>query len=437
MIEKHRSLIKDRDDLQASSQDASRLMARGTKGEKRDPTRLLREEKMRKRIAKELPKVESDLKQILEGWEDEYGRPFLVHGQRYLEELYAASANPAPPRSKTPSVPPPSSRPPKSVPASHKGGTLRGAAPPRAKTPTANFGMSLSRNPLIPSSASTAASASARSPSRIPARAPLGSLQHGENSPERRRYGHDAIDTATLRASKMGPPRAPPPKMKDLFVPPPQPQLQTPRNEYEAGGGERSASVVRHVPPEDVYDDRALASSYMASSMRFRQQHHQQQGQQQRPLQMQRSESHLSQYSTQSGHSSHSSHSAYSARGMPASVAGSSRQISATSNSTVATGTASGSENWETYDDDDDYVEEDGGCGGSEPEAAVEVSGEYYARLRAARMQMKRLTPEGGYSPPRPGVGKRVKEQVYAEERSGALVRVEGSEAGWTDEDAF
>ncbi|KAJ9660746.1 Microtubule bundling protein [Coniosporium apollinis] len=427
MIEKHRSLIKDRDDLQASSQDASRLMARGTKGEKRDPTRLLREEKMRKRIAKELPKVESDLKQILESWEDEYGRPFLVHGQRYLDELYAASAKPAPPRSKTPSVPPPSSRPPKSAPASQKSGTLRGAPPPRAKTPTTNFGMSISRNPLIPSSASTAASA--RSPSRIPARAPLSSLQHGENSPERRRYGHDAIDTATLRASKMGPPRAPPPKMKDLFVPPPQ--QQTPRNEHGGElGGERSVSVVRHVPPEDVYDDRALASSYMASSMRFRQQ------QGQRPLQMQRSESHLSQYSTQSGHSSHSSHSAYSARGMAPSVAGSSRQISATSNSTVATGTVSGSENWETYDDDDEYVEEDGGYGVSEPEP-VEVEQEYYARLRAARMQMKRLTPEGGYSPPRPGMGKRVKEQVYAEEQSGALVRIEGSEVGWTDEDAF
>ncbi|KAG9683752.1 hypothetical protein KCU76_g12892, partial [Aureobasidium melanogenum] len=75
MVDKYRSLVKDRDDLAASSQDASRLMLRGQKGEKRDPTRLLREEKMRKRIAKELPKVESDLRQILEEWEEEYGRP--------------------------------------------------------------------------------------------------------------------------------------------------------------------------------------------------------------------------------------------------------------------------------------------------------------------------------------------------------------------------
>src|ERR1700760_325222 len=103
MVEKHRSLIKDRDDLAASSQDASRLMLRGQKGEKRDPTRLLREEKMRKRIAKELPKVEAELKKILEAWEDEYGRPFLVHGDRYLDDIAAAQARAAPPRSKTPS----------------------------------------------------------------------------------------------------------------------------------------------------------------------------------------------------------------------------------------------------------------------------------------------------------------------------------------------
>jgi protein regulator of cytokinesis 1 len=58
-IERHRELIKERDELQQSSQDASRLMARGQKGEKRDPGKLLREEKMRKRIAKDLPKIEA------------------------------------------------------------------------------------------------------------------------------------------------------------------------------------------------------------------------------------------------------------------------------------------------------------------------------------------------------------------------------------------
>lgn len=58
-IDRHRELIKERTELQQSSQDASRLMGRGNKGEKRDPGKLLREEKMRKRIAKDLPKVEA------------------------------------------------------------------------------------------------------------------------------------------------------------------------------------------------------------------------------------------------------------------------------------------------------------------------------------------------------------------------------------------
>jgi protein regulator of cytokinesis 1 len=58
-VDRHRELIKERNELQQSSQDASRLMARGQKGEKRDPGKLLREEKMRKRIAKDLPKVEA------------------------------------------------------------------------------------------------------------------------------------------------------------------------------------------------------------------------------------------------------------------------------------------------------------------------------------------------------------------------------------------
>ncbi|KAH0169837.1 hypothetical protein KCU86_g17356, partial [Aureobasidium melanogenum] len=196
MVEKYRSLVKDRDDLAASSQDASRLMLRGQKGEKRDPTRLLREEKMRKRIAKELPKVESDLRQILEEWEEEYGRPFLVHGERYLDELEATSQKPTtqgsvrsktpsiPPRSKTPSSIPPSTVRPKSAAAAApttaiKNQTLRG--PPRSKTPTASrnplassvMGPPLSNSSSNSSFAASVGPASLRSPSKIPGHQPL------------------------------------------------------------------------------------------------------------------------------------------------------------------------------------------------------------------------------------------------------------------------
>lgn len=151
LIEKHRSLVKERDDLQASSQDASRLLGRGQKGEKRDPTRLLREEKMRKRVAKELPKVAVEVRMVLERWEDDYGRPFLVHGERYLDELEASEAKPAPgPRSKTPAGPPPSAaKNQKSAPPSRANNMK--APPPRAgaKTPVATG--TVRRNPLAES----------------------------------------------------------------------------------------------------------------------------------------------------------------------------------------------------------------------------------------------------------------------------------------------
>ncbi|CUS15485.1 unnamed protein product [Tuber aestivum] len=90
MIEKHRSLVNDREQLAISASDSSRLVSRGGTGN-RDPTRLLREERMRKRIAKELPKVEVELKKILEDWAVECGEPFLVNGEPYLQTLIRLS----------------------------------------------------------------------------------------------------------------------------------------------------------------------------------------------------------------------------------------------------------------------------------------------------------------------------------------------------------
>ncbi|KAF8534289.1 microtubule associated protein-domain-containing protein [Trichophaea hybrida] len=90
LINKHRDLMEDKEQLAASANDSSRLMGRGGNGA-RDPTRLLREEKMRKRIAKELPRVEVELKKALEKWEDDYGEPLLVKGENYLETLMRLS----------------------------------------------------------------------------------------------------------------------------------------------------------------------------------------------------------------------------------------------------------------------------------------------------------------------------------------------------------
>ena len=413
LIDKHRSLIKDRDDLSAASQDASRLLAKNNKGEKRDPTRLLREEKMRKRITKDLPKVEAELRKTLERWEDDYGRPFLVHGLRYLDELEAAAAKSLPPRSKTPSGPAPMSQkvPLKSAPApssSRAGSVIRANPPSRAGTATPAG--TIRRNPL----ASSVSTTGGRTPSKIPARVPLGNMQHGGNSPERRGPPPESsYDTTTMR--KMGPPaKAPPPKMRDLFAPP----ESTSTSAYDAENvrcnsvaSSNENGSVRHITPEDVYDDRERMS-YVPTSML------QQQGRPApfNPREPRAPTRYEARYQQQQTH-----------QYVPMAD---SRQISTTSTSTTA---ASGSENWETFDD------------ASEPE--VDASEAYYAKLRAAKTG-KRFTPEGGYTPPRGGPpGKRFKgvydagagsvhPQTVIEEEGGRR-QVTGSESAWTDEDAF
>lgn len=142
LIDKHRSLIDDRESLVLSANDSSRLISRGGAGG-RDPTRLLREEKTRKRIAKELPKIEADLKRILEQWEDEYGEAFLVKGEDYLQTLASMSRSRAGAHSRQGSVNTPTGRSRSNTASSATGPTRplsRGPAAkpgPRPKTPSA------------------------------------------------------------------------------------------------------------------------------------------------------------------------------------------------------------------------------------------------------------------------------------------------------------
>ena len=402
LIEKHRSLIMDRDDLTAASQDVSRLLGKNNKGEKRDPTRLLREEKMRKRIAKELPKVEVELQNILERWEDDYGRPFLVHGARYLDELAAAAAKSFAPRSKTPSGPAPTTQkiPLKSAPApSSRAGSVMRTYPP-SRSITATPAGTLRKNPL----GSSVSATGGRTPSKIPARVPLGHMQHGGNSPERRVAAPEpSHNTSTMR--KMGPPaKAPPPKMRDLFIPP----NATLSSAYDVenmrceSAASSTTGSVRQITPEDVYDDRERMS-YVPTSM----------------MQSDRN--------TPQNYREAQASARYNTRHQQYAPVADSRQISTTSTSTTA---ASGSENWETFDD------------ASEPEVEVDLSEAYYAKLRAAKTG-KRLEPEGGYVRPRGGPGKKLRgvggtgiiDQTGVEESGRRLVT--GSESAWTDEDAF
>lgn len=142
LIDKHRSLVDDRESLALSANDSSRLISRGGTGN-RDPTRLLREEKTRKRIAKELPKIEQELKRILEKWEDEYGEAFLVKGEDYLQTLMSTTHSRAGAHSRQGSVHTPTGRARANTASSATGPTRplsRGpvAKPvPRPKTPSA------------------------------------------------------------------------------------------------------------------------------------------------------------------------------------------------------------------------------------------------------------------------------------------------------------
>ncbi|GJN68205.1 microtubule associated protein [Purpureocillium lilacinum] len=382
LIDKHKQLIKDRDELAASSQDASRLMMRGQKGEKRDPGKLLREEKMRKRIAKELPKVTVEVRKTLEKWEDEYGRPFLVFGERYLDELETEESKKAAPsaRSKTPAGPPPSTaKAPKS------GGLTRAnsakSIPPRTMTKTPTAGDRTTKKPV--------ASNTKGSPSRIPARAPLSNLKHGSNSPERSRPESRA---EMLRNG--APIRAPPPKMRDLKS---VPELETPMNPYKSAG---LGSIVRPIEPEDVYDDRPQAARVTRSNSTLS------------------GRTATSYYDDQPYDDRYEDRYEYgTVRGYPQAPPPP-RQISNTSTA------VSNSENWETYDDN------------SEPEP--DASEEYYAKVRAARgkryepeqcprpnSQSKRLRgvpPPAGYNGP-----------VMIDQEGNRVIS--GSE--WTDDDAF
>lgn len=382
LVDRHRELIKERDELQASSQDASRLMMRGQKGEKRDPGKLLREEKMRKRISKELPKVIADLRRGLEQWEDEYGRPFLVHGERYLDLLEESDARPAiPARSKTPAGPPPSAskRPGTGSVSRAQSVISRAGTISRPKTPGTSSGPgTLKRAQTV----SHPPSANLNSPTRLPQRAPLSNLLNANNSPERQRPESRA-GYGTLRGAPVM--RAPPPKMRELMQSMQSATLEAPVNPYK-NAGLNSSVIVRPIEPEDVYDNRFSDESY----------------------------------GRQFGNESYASHGSIRQVGRPDyPQAPPPRQISNTSGSTV-----SASENWETYDDV------------SEPEE--DVSETYYAKVRAAR-SMQISPDEQPY--PHLQASQIKRPRGIPTEVAHGTIDAEGnrilSGSEWTDEDGF
>ncbi|KAF8483578.1 microtubule associated protein-domain-containing protein [Russula ochroleuca] len=86
-IRKYFDICEEEKELANTASDQSRLLGRGP----RDPGRLLREEKMRKRVQKEKPRLEKDLLTSIPAWEADAGRPFLVHGESILQILLNAA----------------------------------------------------------------------------------------------------------------------------------------------------------------------------------------------------------------------------------------------------------------------------------------------------------------------------------------------------------
>ncbi|TCD69305.1 hypothetical protein EIP91_008060 [Steccherinum ochraceum] len=206
-IKKYFDICDDEKELAAAAQDQSRLLGRGA----RDPGRLLREEKMRKRVSKEKPKLEQDLLQTIPVWEAETGRQFLVHGESILQILMTSldiqpqteKENNKRSKSRSGSVPLRSTTPPNPVhhyvpPKSHHGGSSRDYKSERATssgvTPAIRPSSSMSKSapaskrqrlgestsshnnaaPPTGRSRSTSRGASTRptSPSKIPGRTP-------------------------------------------------------------------------------------------------------------------------------------------------------------------------------------------------------------------------------------------------------------------------
>jgi protein regulator of cytokinesis 1 len=484
LVEKYRALVAERDELAASSLDASRLMGRGQKGEKRDPGKLLREEKSRKRIAKELPKVAADVQRALEEWEEQEGRPFFVHGERYLDvvrdhQAAAAAAAKAPgPRSKTPAgsrsaaphaAPASVSRPttaaashaaaatnPTSVCASaskpvapNRALTKTPTAPPSGRTgraatvshPTVTIPTSTTTGPTPNGSTTSLVGApttpatthapftianSKGSPTRIPNRPPLTVIRNGASSPERRADIGMPPRPASSAASRAAPlMKAPPPKLRDLAT---VPELPRPANPYAVSnlGSSSSVNLVRSTSPEDVFDDgsrerevrsrTAFSSSQRAfapppapsqensnydgcyDDSNNNDSHYRSKSGMTSSLSLHSNNSHQSvaqshrsfARSVQGGaglgfygnrsmqhpphhrhHDSYTSSTSASDRGRDSSQTDYQRPDTAMSRSTVM----SGSENWETYEDD------------SEPE--LDASDTYFAKVRAARTKME------------------------------------------------
>ena len=89
MIERREEILEERMEYEELQKDSDRLKQRGAALTKQ----LMKEEKMAKRIKRELPKLTAMLHSKLLTWKEEHGEQFLVHGKGYLEIMNQQDAD--------------------------------------------------------------------------------------------------------------------------------------------------------------------------------------------------------------------------------------------------------------------------------------------------------------------------------------------------------
>lgn len=247
----------------------------------------------------------------------------------------------------------------------------------------------------------------------------MSTMRDGNNSPERRvktaqshtNFGQRNQDfNGTIRGHPVAAPKAPPPKMKDLFMPPTPTPIGDKENALDI---ERSASVVRHMEPEDPYDDskRYAHHAYAQQQQTF----HSSTNMGPPPSRPAYPRSDAS-YTTNTTSSSRP----LSRQDYP--VAPPSRQASNTSSvmSAGASSAVSGSENWETYTDTSENDEAD-------------ATDAYYAKVKA--QQMRQYQQQQGFKrPAQQQFGASTTKRMREHQQAHFEPVAEGSEAGWTDD---
>ncbi|CAD6892308.1 unnamed protein product [Tilletia controversa] len=187
LVDRYEEVCREEDELLESAKNTARLFPGAKKGAtgaggkvekpKRDPGRLLREEKMRKRVKVLKPKLEAEMMKAIPAWEQENGGAFMLDGERYMDHLEALVAA----RKPVTSIPPVSSVNSQAGQKRGRAGSVGSSAAPTPSISRVNS-MVLS-TPLGPSSAhnrtassSSSVSAAGRgkaAPPQTPSQAPL------------------------------------------------------------------------------------------------------------------------------------------------------------------------------------------------------------------------------------------------------------------------